>query len=866
MKKFALCSASAFAMIVASPAYAQDPTVDDDEVVDDGTEIIVTATKRETTLQETPVAVSVTTADQIERAQVRDLIDMQTLVPSLKVGQLQSSQNTNFVIRGFGNGANNAGIEPSVGVFIDGVYRSRSAAQIGDLPNLKRVEVLRGPQSTLFGKNASAGVISIVTEEPQDEFGGSAELSYGNYNAIIARADVTGPIAEGFNFSIAGGINKRDGYVRDLEQKSRTNERDRWYGRAQLLLEPSSAVKLRMIADYDKIDEVCCAAANISDNPLITGLLGQLGGRIDADNPFSYNVYYNFPSTNKITNSGISLQGDFELGAMNLTSISAYRKVKSKTNADSDFTSADLIGQNNALLDIKTITQELRLSSDFDGPLNFLIGGFFFDEKIKTSNDLTYGTDFRGYANGLVAAQGGNLSQVEALLGFAPGTFQATGQGRFENFRFKNTAYSLFGTVDFKISEALTLTGGLNYTNDKKRASSNVRSTDVFSSIDLVAAGAGLIRQQGLAAQVGTVLNLGRPATAAEITAFAGAQPTVFGAINTAVTNFANASANTSTNPLLGLRSLQFLPPFLNFPNAVEDGRTRDSDLSYTARLAWEASDNLNLYASYATGYKASSWNLSFDSRPSPADFTAGSPVTNPAPSRIRTAGLALPNLTSGSRFAEPEHSSVIELGLKAKFDGLSFNLTLFDQTLKNFQSNIFLGGGFALLNAEKQSTSGIEFDALVTPTRGLNFTFAMTYLSPKYDKFTRSGVLDANGNVVDLSGERPAGVPAYSIAVGGNYRHEFGNGSSLTFGADFNHDSNVQVVDNVPGVFRETNLLNANITYALDNGLQVSLWGRNITKDKFLISAFPSVAQAGSLSGYPNQPRTYGVSAKFKF
>src|SRR5678815_2361713 len=127
-------------------------------------DILVTATKREKTLQDTPVAVSVTTAETPERGQIRDLRDLQTVVPSLSVGQRQSSANTNFFIRGFGNGANNAGIEPSVGVFVDGVYRSRTAAQITDLPDVERIEVLRGPQSTLFGKNASAGVISITTE------------------------------------------------------------------------------------------------------------------------------------------------------------------------------------------------------------------------------------------------------------------------------------------------------------------------------------------------------------------------------------------------------------------------------------------------------------------------------------------------------------------------------------------------------------------------------------------------------------------------------------------------------------------------------------------------------------------------------
>ena len=126
-------------------------------------EIIVLAQKKEQTLQEVPVAVSVVDAEVIQRAQINDPIDLQTIVPSLQVTQLQSSKNTNFLIRGFGNGANNSGIEPSVGVFVDGVYRSRTFSVLNELPHLERVEVLRGPQSTLFGKNASAGVINIVT-------------------------------------------------------------------------------------------------------------------------------------------------------------------------------------------------------------------------------------------------------------------------------------------------------------------------------------------------------------------------------------------------------------------------------------------------------------------------------------------------------------------------------------------------------------------------------------------------------------------------------------------------------------------------------------------------------------------------------
>ncbi|MEL6874637.1 MAG: TonB-dependent receptor plug domain-containing protein, partial [Pseudomonadota bacterium] len=251
MKIARFLAATALGSVVfVTPAFAQE--IQDESSVDDNV-IIVTASKRETTLQETPIAVSVTSAEQIEDAQVRDLLDLQTLVPSLRVNQLQSSANTNFIIRGFGNGANNAGIEPSVGVFIDGVYRSRSAAQIGDLPNLQRVEVLRGPQSTLFGKNASAGIISIVTRKPQFEFGGSAEFSYGNFNAIVAKADVTGPISDTLAFSVSGNYNTRDGYVEDLALNQDANERNRWGVRGQLLFEPSNDLSFRFIADYDKI-------------------------------------------------------------------------------------------------------------------------------------------------------------------------------------------------------------------------------------------------------------------------------------------------------------------------------------------------------------------------------------------------------------------------------------------------------------------------------------------------------------------------------------------------------------------------------------------------------------------------------------
>jgi outer membrane receptor protein involved in Fe transport len=841
-----LSTISIVSISIGSTAQAQDETTPpaEEEAVDEDV-IIVTATKREQTLQDVPVAVSVTTAEAIERAQVRDLKDLQTLVPSLRVSQLQSSASTDFIIRGFGNGSNNVGIEGSVGVFIDGVYRSRSAAAISDLPNLQRVEVLRGPQSTLFGKNASAGVISIVTAAPRYEFGGSVEASYGNFDAIVLKGDVTGPIvADKIAFSLAGGINKRDGYGTNLTDGSKTSERDRWYARAQLLIEPSDAISFRIIGDYDKIDENCCFVGNVLAGPTAAAIEA-IGGRINRNGIFSYSEYQNFASQNDITNKGVSVQGDFELGSLKLTSISAYRESRAITNADSDFTSADIIGINAGDVDIETKTQELRLTSDFDGPINFLLGGYYFDENIRNRQELRTGRDFRNYVNALTGGAFITFEPTIRLLSGTPATapaFGGAGQGRVENWRYKNKAYSIFGTVDFEITDGITLTGGFNYTKDKKDVASNTVVDDVFSNIDLIAvAGAA-----------------GVPAV---VPAGAAGNSTILYPRITACPN-TNGLASLC-NPFLGFRALQFQPQFLNFPNAVEDGKTRDGKWTYSARIAWEATDNLNLYASYSTGFKATSWNISFDSRPFAADFIAGSPAQGaPLPaSPIRTAGLALNNLTSGTRFALPEEATVIEAGLKARWDQVAFNLTVFKQSIKNFQGNSFVGTGFVLTNAGKQSTFGVEFDGSVSPVEGLRLTAGFTYLDPIYDSYPGS----PDG---DLTGQQPAGISELSATLGATYTHEFGDDNAVILSTDYYHQAQVAINNNPAFRLyqREVNDLNASATLRLGNGLQFTVWGRNLTGAKYLQTIFPSVVQSGSISGYPSQPRTYGVAAKFKF
>jgi outer membrane receptor protein involved in Fe transport len=842
-----------------------------------GNSIVVTATKREQTLQDVPVAVTVTTADTIERAEIRDLKDLQAVVPSLQVGQRQSLANTNFFIRGFGNGANNAGIEPSVGVFVDNVYRSRTASQITDLPDVQRIEVLRGPQSTLFGKNASAGVISITTKTPSFDFAGEGELTYGNYNAWIGKAYLTGPISNDLAASIAGGFDERDGFYKDLSTGHRENERNRWFVRGQLYYNPGSNVTVRLIGDYSRIDENCCAVVNLRSSAA-TLALQALGGKVtDPTHPFGGVVYYNDDSTNDIRNYGGSGQIDWDLGGAKLTSITAYRRSRAISNQDSDFTSADLIYPNFQDLRIGTFTQELRLTGKLADRVNWLLGGFYINEDIKQANKLAYASQFRPYANLLIqGASGGALDvptleqtfgALEGNPGKYIGQFFAPGEGFTENYRLKSHALSLFGQADTELARGLTLTLGGNWTDDHKRFATNVTSTDVFSGIDLDAPQYAPFRQQLLVA--GGLQQAGvNPTDPAAVLAFATNPATA--PIYAGIVNYSAVSANNpSANPLAPLRTLQFLPPFQNVPNAVEPGRTHDSKFTYTIRLAYDLDKRFNIYASYATGFKASSINLSRDSRPTMADWLA-----------LMQQGLAVNNLTYGSRFAGPENARVIEGGIKANLGWLSANLAVFDESIKGFQSNIFTGVGFALLNAGKESTRGVEFESTANVGHGLTLTAGVTYLDPKYDNFTDSSV----GN---LSGTKPAGIPTWTVLLGAQYEAPLGNGRIVPR-VSYLYQSDVQLVDGLPGFLvrgpdgsiidasqalsaalpfhSDVNDLTASIGYEMDNGVSVEVWSHNLLNDRRIEQIFDAVAQPMGVAGYPNDPRTYGVTVRYKW
>ncbi|MEH6551711.1 MAG: TonB-dependent receptor [Pseudomonadales bacterium] len=757
-------------------------------------EVVVTAQKRQQTLQDIPISVAVVSSEIIDQAVLTDINDLQSVVPTLRVTQLQSSNNTNFAIRGFGNGTNNQGIESSVGIFIDGVYRSRSGAAISDLPRLERVEVLSGPQSTLFGKNASAGVISVITPKPSGETGGFIRGGVSNYKGYMVSGLFESAITDDLSFDVSGNVNQRDGWFDNSEDGTEQNNRDRWGLRGQLYYTPTDSTSIRVIADYDEIDEICCGTTNLLSGTT-EGAIRYVGGDLVPNEPYSRDSYLDVTPYNEIENGGISVQFDIDFDYFSLTSITAQRFSNVAKDVDIDYTSAEITSSGKQNLELDTFTQEFRLTSNSDGNIDWMVGAFYFNEDLEYSDEVIWGDDARSYFDALVAGLGapGQLYAFEDAYGFEQGEFFASGTGVAETITQADEAISFFGQADWHIGERWTVTGGLNYTQAEKEVSILQENTNVYAHI---------------------------PAY------------------------------------LLGPFSvLQLLPPIVELPNSVEANTTDDEDVTYTFRVAFDANDSVNVYASTSTGFKASSWNLSRDTLPNEKD-RAG----------IEAAGLddCCANLQYGQRFAGPEQSTVYEIGLKARFERGSLNMAIFDQTIEGFQSAIFNGTGFDLLNAGEQSTTGMEFDLNYYPIDSLKLTLSGIFLDPVYDSFLLGE--DAEGNA-DLSGQKPAGIHEVSMAMSATYSFLIGDNDAFVRG-DYLYEDEVQVVDNVPAdiASREVKQLNFSAGLYTPGGLEVTVWVKNATDQDYLLSAFPTPAQAGSYNGYANQPRTYGVGLKKVF
>jgi iron complex outermembrane receptor protein len=923
-KSIWLMSAGMFAL-ATTPAYAQDNTsptgatspleqsaeVDADTDVEPGddrgdNDIVVTAQGRTQVLQDVPIAVTAVSAESMQNSGATDIRALNQLAPSLLVSSTGNEANGSARIRGIGTVGDNPGLESSVAVFIDGVYRSRSGIGLNELGEIERIEVLRGPQGTLFGRNASAGLINIISKKPNlNEFEAYGEATYGNYDLMRLGAGLTGPIGESVGFRLDGVWVKRDGFYKNITQgggsEARVNDRDRYFVRGQLLFEPSDALSIRLIGDYTHRNESCCGAvyiatkeafdptttgqaantnpqhdATLSPNNRIVDVLRSLGGVVNyppAD-PYDRNVAITPGRTyrNSTTDYGFSGQVDYDFGGVNLTSISAYRFYKAGGAADIDYTNVDITyraDNGNNYRRFKTLSQEFRLQGSAIGEkLDWLVGAYYANEKLQVVDNAKFGTQYGAFA----ACRAVATANPAAILRnpAAPGCLSPTGRAALtpslgpvliaaldrlstlndlgsirDVYDQQSENYAFFTHNIFNITDQLSLTLGARYTHEKKQLDATFNNNNTVCPVQQAALGPFL------------------------------AAP--FAQLLVALSCTGNSSSLLS--------------------GVVLDDEFSESEWTGTAVLSYKPTDRLLTYASYSKGYKAGGYNLDRSDLGGPTGFFSP-----------RSAADA-----PGLRF-EPEKVDAYELGFKFGGRGFTINGAAFRQEFKTFQLNTFNGSIFIVQNIASCSndlggadqdnsfttgactggktkagvvSQGIELEAAVYPVRDLTFTMGYTHADTKYRRnLVGSSAGEALSNALFLlPGSRLSNAPKDVVTASMGYTPSIGS-SGLTglfyvdtrMTSDYNTGSDLFPEKAQDGYV----LVNARIGIRGPGqrwGLE--LWAQNLFDIEYTQVAFNtpfqgsgSIAQTQAFGSVSNQlfsaflaePRTFGVTGRFRF
>jgi iron complex outermembrane recepter protein len=915
-------SAATAALATPSIAFAQEEPQAED-IANEDEEIVVTAQGRTQLLSDVPVAISAVTAETLQNSGANDIRQLNQVAPSLLVSSTGSEANGSARIRGIGTVGDNPGLESSVPVFIDGVYRSRSGIGLNELGEIERVEVQRGPQGTLGGRNSSAGLISIYSKKPSFTFGGSGELTYGNFDFMRAASSITGPITEQLAFRVDGVYVKRDGFYTDDQNGRDVNNRDRYFLRGQLLFEPSDALSIRLIADYTKRSEECCAATYVDgtvnqfignlNNPSTVGVaatpttnniinvlrdLGQGLGAFNQGYGRNISISPNRVFTGKTKDYGFSGQIDYDFGGATLTSITAYRQYRSGQASDTDYGEVDILYRapsDDAYRQFHTFTQELRLQGEaFGGTLDWLVGGFYANEKLTVRDNLRFGSQYGRFAScrvvsggglagfysptgqgclsaagrGAIAAglaTGGSAALGGALLGGIDRLDTVNDRGTTNDRYFQNgTNWAVFTHNIVHITDTLDLTLGLRYTKDKKRFNATFGNDN-----------AACVAQQ--AALTPFLPTLG--ATAAGLIGL--------------------ACQGNSTAELNGV--------------SINDRRSED-EFTGTAILSYKPTDDLLLYASFARGYKAGGFNL---------DRSALKPPT------ATFASVGGAQALVGNLQFDPELVDSYELGAKYSTGPFSLSVSAFRSDFSNFQLNTFNGTVFLVqtingcndlvggpnadtdqnlssagsnFNANPNATGtcapgdvsygvrtqGFELEASLVPARNFRVAAGLTYARTKY----RSDLVGTkNGTPLDtalrkLPGDNLSNAPELVATSSVTWTPEIGSGgmSGLVYidtrlTSDYNTGSDLFPQKEQDGYA----IFNARIGLrGPDEAWGIELWGQNIFNQDYAQVAFNTPFQAGQTSApfvdpqYPGgrqifsqflaEPRTYGITLRGKF
>lgn len=425
-------------------------------------ETIVTATKRAVSIQDVPVTMSAVGAELIKDAGIIGIEDLQHNLPALGVAANINPFSAAVRLRGIGSQGNEPSIEPSVGFFVDGVYQARSGLGMSDITDVERIEVLYGPQSTLYGKNTNAGLINVITKSPSEEFSGGIDIDVGDYNLRDIRVGLSGPITDTVAYRVNGRVHQRDGYMDDLNPvggggSESLNNVDDMVFRGQLLLSPTDDLEIRLSASYVDRDQDCCSA-ELDPGPAHLGLAAALGTTLASTDPRDRKVAIDYPYTFKQESSSASATVKYDFNNLTLTSITAYDKYDWQHQQDTDHSEFDFWRVEDQQ-EGDSFSQELRLASDGGGDLDWLGGLYFYDATMKRGNGELPGYVTFGEIAGLVLP--GSLPPPLTAAAGDTGIYDAVWEQR---------SIAAFGQVTYHLTDKLNLLGGLRYTSEEKKA------------------------------------------------------------------------------------------------------------------------------------------------------------------------------------------------------------------------------------------------------------------------------------------------------------------------------------------------------------------------------------------------------------
>ena len=429
-------------------------------------EVVVTSRRRIEKVQDIPIAVSVVTGKQAEQAGAFNVNRIKELVPSV---QLYSSnpRNTGINIRGLGSpyGLTNDGIDPGVGFYVDGVYYARPAATTLDFIDVERIEVLRGPQGSLFGKNTTSGAFNITSRKASFSPGANFEVSYGNYAYLQAKASITGPLSEKIAGRISFSGTQRDGIIDNIATGKPTNTLNNQGIRGQLLYTPTENTNITLAADIttqhnDGYAQVVAGVAPTQRAAYrqFNAIIADLNYQLPSLNAFDRKIDHDTPWRSGQDLGGASLNTDSKIGKGTLTSTTAWRFWTWDPSNDRDFTGLQVLAKSQNPSRQTQITQEIRYAGQLSSKLSGVVGVFFIDQTSKTK-----GTEESGNAQWRFSQ-----STTNTALWKTPGLFE--GYGIKTNAKIHSTSAAVFGQLDWSITDRLHVLPGLRYNYDKKAA------------------------------------------------------------------------------------------------------------------------------------------------------------------------------------------------------------------------------------------------------------------------------------------------------------------------------------------------------------------------------------------------------------